>query len=121
MSKRFQLKQPHEYRRKYIDSQRHVGLGLERIKSCYLSQSILYNNTDWVMMSDPAIVTLTRYLKIILDNAMRPKDAVRAMRNKFKLELNPSLGRIIQKLKKAFKLTDVYKKNQEGFQGLFDG
>ena len=65
-NKRFQLKQGHEYRQKHFDSPRHVGLGLETTESCYLSQWILYNNTDWGMKSLPATRTLTWYMRKIL-------------------------------------------------------
>ena len=60
------------------------------------------------MKSGPAIMTLTKFLKIILDNAMRTNDEG----NMLEIELNPSLstGRIILKLRNAPKLTAVYKK-----------
>ena len=121
--KRFQLKQPHEYRRKHFDSHRHVGLGLESIKSCYLSQSILYNNTDWGLKSVPDIVTLTRYMKIIWDIEMRPKDDLKATGHSSRFELNPSLstGRIILKLNNVANLTTSYKKVKRVFRDYLQG
>ena len=45
---RFELKSEYEYRRTEIGKRpRHVAFGVGGTESCFLKQSILYNNTDW--------------------------------------------------------------------------
>ena len=48
LSERFLVKAEHEYRK--VDEDvlpRHVAFGVGGTESCYLKQSIFYNNTDW--------------------------------------------------------------------------
>ena len=48
LSERFVLKSEYEYRKVEEDSvPRHVAFGVGGTESCYLKQSMLYNNTDW--------------------------------------------------------------------------
>ena len=45
---RYDIKSEHEYRRgkaERVDD--HVAFGVGGTESCFLKQSILYNNTDW--------------------------------------------------------------------------
>ena len=48
LSERFSVKAEHEYRKADEDVlPRHVAFGVGGTESCYLKQSIFYNNADW--------------------------------------------------------------------------
>ena len=112
-SKKFPLKSPHEYRRRHFDSLRHVGVGLESTKSCYLFQSILYNNTDWMMKSIPATRTLLNYLSNTFFYKVRGKGLAYTA----EMLLSVNTGRIILKLYDAAQLTAAYKEVRRIFRG----
>ena len=116
-NERFQLKQGHEYRRKSFDSPRHIGLGLESTKSCYLTQSILYNNTDWLKKSVPATRTLMKFLTNILYYEVRGKGLAYSVH----LDLYQSKGRIDLKLHKAAQLVAAYKEVRRVFRDYLLG
>ena len=62
LSERFEVKREHEYRKKDLSNPRHVSLGVDSTKSCYLSQSILYNNSDWTAKDVSDSRVLLKYL-----------------------------------------------------------
>ena len=47
LSERYVIKSEHEYRNMAGTVPRHVVFGVGGTESCYLKQSVLYNNTDW--------------------------------------------------------------------------
>ena len=49
---RFVVKSEHLYRADTSDRPQHVAFGVGGTESCYLKQSVPYNNTDW---TDPAV------------------------------------------------------------------
>ena len=46
------VKSEHLYRADTSDRPQHVAFGVGGTESCYLKQSVPYNNTDW---TDPAV------------------------------------------------------------------
>ena len=46
------VKSEHMYRADTRDRPQHVAFGVGGTESCYLKQSVPYNNTDW---TDPAV------------------------------------------------------------------
>ena len=46
------VKSEHLYRADASDRPQHVAFGVGGTESCYLKQSVPYNNTDW---TDPAV------------------------------------------------------------------
>ena len=54
------VKSEHLYRADTSDRPQHVAFGVGGTESCYLKQSVPYNNTDW---TDPAVSrqSISRY------------------------------------------------------------
>ena len=47
LAERYVVKSEYEYRKVDQNIPRHVAFGVGGTESCYLKQSVLYNNTDW--------------------------------------------------------------------------
>ena len=55
------VKSEHMYRADTRDRPQHVAFGVGGTESCYLKQSVPYNNTDW---TDPAVSWQSLYLQL---------------------------------------------------------
>ena len=55
LSERFVLKKESDYRNENKTGDQHVALGVDSTNSCYMSQTVMYNNTDWSL---PEVIVL---------------------------------------------------------------
>ena len=117
LSERFKLKREHNFRKKDLSSPRHVSLGVESTKSCYLSQSILYNNSDWTAKDVSDSRVLLKYLSDRLYHEVRGKGLTYSI----SMYMSVSTGRIVLSLSKSSQLADAYKAVREIFQNYIDG
>ena len=97
LSERFELKREHKYRKKDLSNPRHVSLGVDSTKSCYLSQSILYNNSDWTAKDVSDSRVLLKYLSDRLYHEVRGKGLTYSI----SMYMSVSTGRIVRKYSKA--------------------
>ena len=116
-TEKFPYKSEREYRNKYPDSPRHIGVGLETTKSCHLVQFILYNNTDYLMESIPATMVLLRYLADEMFFEIRG----RGLAYTAKLLLSVETGRIMLKLYRSAQITAAYKEVRRIFTEHLSG
>ena len=47
LNERYQMKVESDYREVNKTKPQHVALGVESTSSCYMSQTVMYNNTEW--------------------------------------------------------------------------
>jgi len=105
LTERYELKREHEYRRKNMSElPRHVAIGVDSTKSCYMTQMILFNNTDWTDPEISHIRVLLRYLSDRLYNEVRGKGLTYSI----SMYLSVSTGQITLKFSKSSQLADAY-------------
>jgi len=117
LSERFRVVREHEYRKKDLDNPRHVSLGVDSTKSCYLSQSVLYNNSDWTAKEVSDTRVLLKYLSDRLYHQVRGKGLTYSI----SMYMSVSTGRIVLSLSKSSQLADAYKAVRTIFQNYVDG
>merc|ERR1712002_273994 len=100
----------HEYRKVAEDAApRHVAFGVGGTESCYLKQSILYNNTDWTHKEVADIRVMLQYL------SDRMYDEVRGQGLTYGVSMSASVteGRLTISLTRSSRLTEAYRTVQE--------
>jgi Zn-dependent M16 (insulinase) family peptidase len=110
LSERFVLKSEHEYRKVAEDAvPRHVAFGVGGTESCYLKQSMLYNNTDWTHKEVADIRVMLQYL------SDRMYDEVRGPGLTYGVSMSASVteGRLTLSLTRSSRLSEAYKTVQE--------
>merc|ERR1712106_25378 len=105
LSERFELKRESEFRKSsFKELPRHVAIGVDSTKSCYMTQTVLYNNTDWTLPEVADIRVLLGYLSDRLYNEVRGKGLTYSIG----MYLSVSTGQITLKLSKSSQLADAY-------------
>merc|ERR1719350_332061 len=110
LSERFVIKSEHEYRKVAEDAvPRHVAFGVGGTESCYLKQSMLYNNTDWTHKEVADIRVMLQYL------SDRMYDEVRGQGLTYGVSMSASVteGRLTISLTRSSRLTEAYRTVQE--------
>lgn len=122
LSERFELTPESSFRKADLEKEggqdlRHVAMGVDSSKSCYLSQTILYNNTNWMAEDVPAVRVLLRYMSDRLYHEVRGKGLTYSIA----MYLSVSTGRLGLKLSKSSQLTEAYNVTRQLLQGYVDG
>merc|ERR1712106_281690 len=107
---RFVLKSEHEYRKvAEVGAPQHVAFGVGGTESCYLKQSVLYNNTDWTHKEVAVIRVMLQYL------SDRMYDEVRDQGLTYGVSLSASVteGRLTMSLTRSSRLAEAFKVVQE--------
>jgi len=120
LSERFRPKQDQEYRKKSLDQGgglRHVAMGVDSTKSCYLKQAIMYNNSDWMKPEVPAERVLLRYLTDRLYHEVRGKGLTYSI----SMALSITVGRLQLKFSKSSQLAEAYRVTREILYRYIDG
>jgi len=117
LNERFRLKREHEYRKTNFENLRHVALGVDSTKSCYLSQSVLYNNSNWAAKEVSNTRVLLKYLSDRLYHEVRGKGLTYSI----SMYLSVSTGRIVLSLSKSSQLADAYKAVRNIFESYIEG
>lgn len=117
LSERFKVKREHEYRKEDLSNPRHVALGVDSTKSCYLSQSVLYNNSDWTAKDVSDSRVLLKYLSDRLYHEVRGKGLTYSI----SMYMSVSTGRIVLSLSKSSQLADAYEAVRTIFQKYIAG
>ena len=122
LSERFELTPESSFRKAELEKEggqdlRHVAMGVDSSKSCYLSQTILYNNTNWMAEEVPAVRVLLRYMSDRLYHEVRGKGLTYSIA----MYLSVSTGRLGLKLSKSSQLTEAYNVSRQLLQGYVDG
>eukprot|EP00090_Calanus_glacialis_P042967 TRINITY_DN7610_c0_g1_i2.p1 TRINITY_DN7610_c0_g1~~TRINITY_DN7610_c0_g1_i2.p1 ORF type:complete len:536 (-),score=116.90 TRINITY_DN7610_c0_g1_i2:68-1495(-) len=110
LSERFSVKAEHEYRKADEDVlPRHVAFGVGGTESCYLKQSIFYNNTDWTHSEVAVIRVMLQYL------SDRMYDEVRGQGLTYGVSMAASVteGRLTLSLTRSSRLSVAFKAVQE--------
>merc|ERR1711892_799888 len=117
LSERFVSKSEHEYRKVADDgAPRHMAFGVGGTESCYLKQSVLYNNTDWTHKEVADIRVMLQYL------SDRMYDEVRGPGLTYGVSMSASVteGRLTLSLTRSSRLSEAYKTVQEILQRYFE-
>jgi Zn-dependent M16 (insulinase) family peptidase len=117
---RFEVMPESGYRRAEVEQEgalRHVAMGVDSTKSCYLSQAILYNNTDWSHPEVAAIRVLLRYMSDRLYHEVRGKGLTYSVA----MYLQVSTGRLGLKLSKSSQLVEAYNVTRALLQSYIGG
>ena len=122
LSERFDLRPESSFRKAELEEEggkelRHVAMGVDSSKSCYLSQTILYNNTNWMAEEVPAVRVLLRYMSDRLYHEVRGKGLTYSIA----MYLSVSTGRLGLKLSKSSQLAEAYNVTRQLLQGYADG
>jgi len=120
LSERFRPKQDQEYRKKSLEQGgglRHVAMGVDSTKSCYLKQAIMYNNSDWMKPEVPAERVLLRYLTDRLYHEVRGKGLTYSI----SMALSITVGRLQLKFSKSSQLAEAYRVTREILYRYIDG
>ena len=96
---------------------RHVAMGVDSSKSCYLHQAILYNNTDWSAPEVAAERVLLRYLSDRLYHEVRGQGLVYSIA----MYLSISTGRMGLKLSKSSQVVEAYNASRHLLDGYVTG
>jgi len=116
LSSRYVIKSEHRYRNTSGLSNQHVAFGVGGTESCYLKQSVLYNNTDW---SEPAVASQRVMLQYISD---RMYDEVRGPGLTYGVSLSLSVteGRTTLSLTRSSRVVEAFNTVREILQRYVD-
>ena len=103
LAQRFAVVREHQYRGDL--QRRHVALGLDSTKSCYLSQSVLYNNTNWAAREVGQVRVMLKYLSDRLYHSVRGAGLTYSV----SMSLSVSTGRVVLGLSKSSQLVAAYR------------
>ncbi|XP_023322562.1 uncharacterized protein C05D11.1 [Eurytemora carolleeae] len=104
LDERFELKSEHEYRKLKDKNPRHVVLGVAGTESCYMKQSIDYNNTDWNHPEVPAIRVMLQYLSDRMYDLVRGSGLTYGV----SMSLSVTEGRITLSFSRTSRMVDAY-------------
>jgi len=113
LATRYDLKSEHMYRRTWEErTDQHVAFGVGGTESCFLKQSILYNNTDWTNKEVADIRVMLQYL------SDRMYDEVRGQGLTYGVSMSASVteGRLTISLTRSSRLAEAYRTVQEILQ-----
>ena len=102
---RYVIKSEHEHRnRSAANNNQHLAFGVGGTESCYLKQSVRYNNTDW---TNPAVASERVMLQYISD---RMYDEVRGQGLTYGVSLSLSVteGRTTLSLTRSSRVVEAY-------------
>lgn len=107
---RYNIKSEYEYRRSQDQMlERHIAFGVGGTESCFLKQSVLYNNTDWTHQEVADIRVMLQYL------SDRMYDEVRGQGLTYGISMSASLteGRLTISFTRSSRLVEAFKTVQE--------
>ena len=104
LARRFVIKSEHEHRNSSVATLQHLAFGVGGTESCYLKQSVRYNNTDW---TNPAVASDRVMLQYISD---RMYDEVRGQGLTYGVSLSLSVteGRTTLSLTRSSRVVEAY-------------
>ena len=108
---RYEVRREHEYRASNSSNPHHVALGVDSTSSCYLTQTVMYNNTDWSAREVSEARVLLKYLSDRLYHSVRGKGLTYSI----SMALSVSTGRVVLSISKSAQLTQAYKVVREIF------
>ena len=108
---RYEVRREHEYRATDSVKPHHVALGVDSTSSCYLTQTVMYNNTDWSAREVSEARVLLKYLSDRLYHSVRGKGLTYSI----SMALSVSTGRVVLSISKSAQLTQAYKAVREIF------
>merc|ERR1711971_1169756 len=79
LNERYQMKVESEYRDVNKTHPQHVALGVDSTSSCYMSQTVMYNNTEWSKPEVAHIRVMLKYLSDRLYHLVRGQGLVYSM------------------------------------------
>ena len=113
LMERYEMNSEYSYRRR-LDERvaQHVAFGVGGTESCFLKQSVLYNNTDWTHKEVADIRVMLQYL------SDRMYDEVRGQGLTYGVSMSASVteGRLTISLTRSSRLAEAYKTVQEILQ-----
>ena len=101
---RYVIRSEHEHRNSSASTSQHLAFGVGGTESCYLKQSVRYNNTDW---TDTAVASERVMLKYISD---RMFDEVRGQGLTYGVSLSLSVteGRTTLSLTRSSRVVEAF-------------
>ena len=101
---RYVIRSEHEHRNSSAATSQHLAFGVGGTESCYLKQSVRYNNTDW---TDPAVASERVMLQYISD---RMYDEVRGQGLTYGVSLSLSVteGRTTLSLTRSSRVVEAF-------------
>ena len=104
VASRYVIRSEHEHRNSSAATLQHLAFGVGGTESCYLKQSVRYNNTDW---TDPAVASERVMLQYISD---RMYDEVRGQGLTYGVSLSLSVteGRTTLSLTRSSRVVEAY-------------
>ena len=104
VASRYVIRSEHEHRNSSAATSQHLAFGVGGTESCYLKQSVRYNNTDW---TDPAVASERVMLQYISD---RMYDEVRGQGLTYGVSLSLSVteGRTTLSLTRSSRVVEAY-------------
>jgi len=111
-SERYEVRSEQEHRIIDPEKPRHVAVGVGGTESCYLRQSVLYNNTDWTAAEVPILRVMTQYLKDQLFHVVRGEGLSYGV----SVGVSVTEGRMYLSLTRSSQLVAAYNKVLETFK-----
>ena len=111
LSGRYEVSREHRYRAENSSIPHHVALGVDSTSSCYLTQTVMYNNTDWSDKEVGRARVLLKYLSDRMYHSVRGKGLTYSI----SMALSVSTGRVVLSISKSAQLTQAYKVVREIF------
>ena len=111
LSGRYEVSREHRYRAENSSIPHHVALGVDSTSSCYLTQTVMYNNTDWSDKEVARARVLLKYLSDRMYHSVRGKGLTYSI----SMALSVSTGRVVLSISKSAQLTQAYKVVREIF------
>ena len=111
LSGRYEVSREHRYRAENSNLPHHVALGVDSTSSCYLTQTVMYNNTDWSDKEVARARVLLKYLSDRMYHSVRGKGLTYSI----SMALSVSTGRVVLSISKSAQLTQAYKVVREIF------
>lgn len=106
-----------DYRDENRTNPQHVALGVDSTNSCYMTQTVMYNNTDWSLPEVAQVRVLLKYLSDRLYHSVRGKGLTYSI----SMSLSVSTGRVVLGMSKSAQLTGAYKAVREILNNYIQG
>ena len=111
LSGRYEVSREHQYRAVNSSTPQHVALGVDSTSSCYFTQTVMYNNTDWTDREVADARVLLKYLSDRMYHSVRGKGLTYSI----SMALSVSTGRVVLSISKSAQLTEAYRVVREIF------
>ena len=105
LSGRYEVSREHQYRAVNSSTPQHVALGVDSTSSCYFTQTVMYNNTDWTDREVADARVLLKYLSDRMYHSVRGKGLTYSI----SMALSVSTGRVVLSISKSAQLTEAYR------------